>query len=227
MAEEGPSTKKLKLNQDRQFLNLKYKNRTAELDIQGLRRITQLQDAIKARFESLLGRFDAINIRLFDMNKNPITDLDDIPDEYFLKEKQGGLFLRVLLPFEDADDYETPLHNISLDRPHLKRQHLIDKMVRLLKTRPILLLDSPAASGKSSLLKLFAIHSGWDCVVVTCNPAIHKTGFDMLKEKTQVDLVKGNFPWSDGEVHVILIDEAHKRYNEPEFWAALIKEVPT
>ncbi|KAJ3248155.1 hypothetical protein HDU77_008238 [Chytriomyces hyalinus] len=81
---------------NRRFLNVKYKTRPiTQVDVTGITRFGILQDAIKAKYSNALALVDADEIQLHDDQNNPVTDLDDIADDYYEKIRNGGLVLTI------------------------------------------------------------------------------------------------------------------------------------
>jgi hypothetical protein len=80
----------------KRFLNVQYGTLTAEVDITGMSRLGEVQDAIKAKLSNSVAQVDAPLIQLYtNSNKDQlITDLDDITPENtppdYQKLTQGG-----------------------------------------------------------------------------------------------------------------------------------------
>jgi hypothetical protein len=80
----------------KRFLNVQYGTLTAEVEITGISRLGEVQDAIKAKLSNSLAQVYAPLIQLYtNSNKDQlITDLDDITPEntplYYQKLTQGG-----------------------------------------------------------------------------------------------------------------------------------------
>jgi hypothetical protein len=58
--------------------------------------LTQLRKSIKEEFEEDLS-IPATRIQLFTQDHILIEDLDDIPDQYFRKKRDGGLYLNIIV----------------------------------------------------------------------------------------------------------------------------------
>ncbi|KAI9326130.1 hypothetical protein BDR26DRAFT_877974, partial [Obelidium mucronatum] len=76
---------------DRSYLNVKHKDLpNAEVNVTGITRMGGIQQAVKEALSVPIGYG---LIQLFDKDGHEITDVDDIPDAYFKKIKEGGLSL--------------------------------------------------------------------------------------------------------------------------------------
>lgn len=53
--------------------------------------LSEVQDALKLKYGEDI-RAPASRIQLYDQQGQQITDLDDIPEEYYKKLKNGGIF---------------------------------------------------------------------------------------------------------------------------------------
>ena len=84
----------------KRFLNVQYGGNKTEIDILGLERLGPVITAIKTYFgEDIPGPAARIQLWKKTATENTvIEDLDDIPDEYYLKPKSGGLILTIVLP---------------------------------------------------------------------------------------------------------------------------------
>ena len=79
---------------DRTYLNVKYGNITTEIKMEGVNRLGDLQDKIKAKYGDDI-KASAARIQLFEKDDIEITGLDDIPGEYYIKSKDGGSYMEV------------------------------------------------------------------------------------------------------------------------------------
>jgi hypothetical protein len=116
---------------------------------------------------------------------------------------------------------------LDLSQDHLPRTHLIDRMNNILQYQRFLLLYSSAASGKTSLMKLFANQDGIDddqVASISCLDS-QKTGFELLRG-AGIDLHtrKFSFTFSDRPIYII-IDDAQAKYSGTDlgFWTMLVK----
>ncbi|RKP15796.1 hypothetical protein ROZALSC1DRAFT_26038, partial [Rozella allomycis CSF55] len=110
---------------------------------------------------------------------------------------------------------------INLQKPHLQRSGLLEKLCGMYESSPFVLLSSPAGSGKTSLLNLFAAKARMDieCIYISC---LKKTLSDLLKPHgidLENETVTGDRP------RVIMLDDAHKTYGEKNNWTTLIKNL--
>lgn len=77
----------------KRFLNVEYSGTRTEVGVSDAERLGEVQDAIKSKLSNALAQVDAPQLQLYDQRGQHITDLDDIPDDYYKKPKNGGLFL--------------------------------------------------------------------------------------------------------------------------------------
>jgi hypothetical protein len=81
----------------KRFLNVQYGGNKTEIDTLGIERLSEVRDKVKEKYELARG---SAYIQLWnktDPENTLIEDLDEIPDEYYLKPKNGGLSLTILL----------------------------------------------------------------------------------------------------------------------------------
>ena len=83
----------------KRFLNIEYSGTKTEVDITEAERLGEVQVAVKEAF-SIDAGFGLI--QLYDQQGQHITDLDDIPEDYCKKVKDGGLFLVVNGPKQES-----------------------------------------------------------------------------------------------------------------------------
>ena len=83
------------------FLNVVYGGTPAEIKTDGIERIGQLQDTIKDKYGDFIAA-PPVAIQLYKSYSDEeekgdaiITDLEEIPEEYFKKRKDGGLALEI------------------------------------------------------------------------------------------------------------------------------------
>ncbi|KAI8891716.1 hypothetical protein BC833DRAFT_613424 [Globomyces pollinis-pini] len=86
----------------KRFLNIEYSGTKTEVDITEAERLGEVQDAVKAKYGSAMANIGAAQLQLYDQLNQNITDLDDIPEDYCKKVKDGGLFLVVHGPQEES-----------------------------------------------------------------------------------------------------------------------------
>jgi hypothetical protein len=90
MSQEPPTKKAKKEETDRRFLNVLYGSLGAQIDVKGALRLSQVQAAIKDTFDPDMASIGAPDIQLYDQSNGIlITDLDDIPDEFFQLDGQS------------------------------------------------------------------------------------------------------------------------------------------
>lgn len=113
------------------------------------------------------------------------------------------------------------LDGIDLYSTHLNRNHLVQKLNENVKKNRFTLISASAASGKTSLLKLFADKMPFNYSIVHFMP-IHVNVYELFQSKG-IDLVQKRCGYTSEEIHVFLIDDAQVRYGEKDFWTTLFK----
>lgn len=82
-------------------LNIKVSRKIGTVDITDLKDLMALCRIIKSDYTAFTP-FGADSLRLYDQQRRLITNLDDIPDDYFKKLEDGGLYLSVRVSFEEC-----------------------------------------------------------------------------------------------------------------------------
>ncbi|KAJ3252840.1 hypothetical protein HK103_001134 [Boothiomyces macroporosus] len=80
----------------KRFLNVRYNGVNARINVTEMDDISDVQDAIKATFGNTFEKIDAPYLQLFQPLENgekEILDLEEIPEDYYRKVKEGGLSL--------------------------------------------------------------------------------------------------------------------------------------
>ena len=116
----------------------------------------------------------------------------------------------------------TKIDGIALGTEHLKRNELIGKLQLLVSKNSTVLLSSPAASGKSSLYKLYrAANKNVEVLGIsfmderTPFALLSEAGIDLQQKKISKILAKKEV--------VVFLDDAQKKYGEGPFWETLVK----
>ena len=113
---------------------------------------------------------------------------------------------------------------IDIDTQHLKRSELVENLSTLVSTKFIVLLTSPAGSGKSSLYNLYKAAVRHSKVIgISCLEK--KSLFELLKAKG-IDFerkeVKKELSSKKRDV-VIFLDDAQAKYDDKYSWGLLVK----
>ena len=113
-----------------------------------------------------------------------------------------------------AEDPRTSfLDGISIKLPHLARDELVNKIWSTAQANRFVLMCSPPATGKTSLLQLILKRFPEQCRYVSF--------FCDTSSMPATQLIQKHL---DGDTEVtVLIDDAQERYSETDFWAKLIK----
>ncbi|KAJ3262330.1 hypothetical protein HK103_002744 [Boothiomyces macroporosus] len=116
---------------------------------------------------------------------------------------------------------------IDIHSAHLKRPELLDKLSELSTQYRFVRLTSPAASGKSSLLKLYQHTFNETTKVIWISCLSDKSCFELLASKG-IDLENCKYKESIRKQNtVVFFDDAQAKYAEGTFWTLLIKFSPT
>ena len=117
------------------------------------------------------------------------------------------------------------IDSIDIHTEHLRRPELLDKLTGLVAQYRFVRLTSPAASGKSSLLKLYQ-HSlkKTKVVWISClnlrsvTQLLLEEGIDFSNKTTSEEVQRKNT--------IVFLDDAQAKYDDIEFWGLLIKLSP-
>ncbi|KAL3659830.1 hypothetical protein V7S43_015132 [Phytophthora oleae] len=114
---------------------------------------------------------------------------------------------------------------VNPQAPHLARVELLSRVHGSMQHRFILFL-SLAASGKTSLLSLFACrYPDLNCIPVSFL-RLEVSAVDLLRS-CGIDVYGRTTSLSPHQNHVVMIDDAQARYAEKDFWTTLIKVAPS
>jgi hypothetical protein len=114
------------------------------------------------------------------------------------------------------------VHGINLRQFHLLRPDLVLSLQTLLNINPIVLMNSPPGSGKTSLISLL-MHENrsfkYEKISMKQNMDIlsllKDRGIDLENQKTSKELTYS------GQVHIFILDDAHRIYASERFWYLL------
>jgi hypothetical protein len=82
----------------KRFLNVLYEKQPARIDTKDMEDISQVQEKVLLAFKEITVGYARVQLWQKTATENTrIEDLDDIPDEYYLKPKNGGLSLTIVL----------------------------------------------------------------------------------------------------------------------------------
>ena len=95
------------------FLNVEYNGISARIDTNGMKDLSQVQEAVEKRFLKTFPAIDALRIQFYDQEDKQIDDLDDIPQEYYIKTKEGGLVLNIKLLSTPASSRQLSQANLA------------------------------------------------------------------------------------------------------------------
>jgi hypothetical protein len=115
------------------------------------------------------------------------------------------------------------LNDLDIDTVHLRRQSLVLKLADLVDRYQFLRLTSPAASGKTSLVSLFAQHFQ-DVQIIYVSFMVRDMSCKELLFEKGVDLKRGTIAEEIRHRRtIIFIDDAQEKYEDLSFWRELIK----
>jgi energy-coupling factor transporter ATP-binding protein EcfA2 len=112
---------------------------------------------------------------------------------------------------------------IDIDTEHLERSELVQKLINKVHSNSIVLLTSPAGSGKSSLYKLYKV-AATDKKVIGISCFKDKTLFELLKAKGidyENEII--NEKLLSGKDVVVFLDDAQAKYADTSFWEEFAK----
>ncbi|KAG7375616.1 hypothetical protein PHYPSEUDO_000460 [Phytophthora pseudosyringae] len=118
--------------------------------------------------------------------------------------------------------YRPNAEGIDLDLPHLSRDELVQKLYSAITGTNFVLLSSPAGSGKTSLLTLFARqYPGFRYVPIAFDSATADA--TMILSSHGVDICGKKCVIPRGELCVFMMDDCQRQYKDLDFWTGLIK----
>lgn len=113
---------------------------------------------------------------------------------------------------------------IDIDTEHLERSELVQKLINLIHSNAIVLLTSPAGSGKSSLFKLYKAAATNKKVIGISGYKSGKTYFELLKAKGidyENEIIIEELLL--GKDVVVFLDDAQAQYSDTRFWVEFTK----
>jgi hypothetical protein len=202
--------------------------------------VVQFRDALKLKCTNMLASGDAAylvayrNRAAFD-TRNAMVD-NEREDSLEEDASVDGLglsknnALMVVVPSQEAYEVGTSptrLSGIAVDKSHLLRTELIQRLQYLVSISGVVLLSSPAGSGKTSLCQLYKAATKSALVVyVPFAKFPEKTPFEILAENG-IDFLHGKITSTELANHrgrvVFFLDDAQKKYGYAGFWESLIK----
>jgi hypothetical protein len=103
----------------KRFLNIEYSGTKTEVDISEAERLSEVRRVIKEEYGFAMANVGAAQLQLYDQQNQHITDLDDIPEDYYKKVKDGGLFLVVSSPKQESlSDSRPPKRAMFSEQTH-------------------------------------------------------------------------------------------------------------
>ena len=113
---------------------------------------------------------------------------------------------------------------IDINTEHLERSELVQKLINLVHSNAIVLLTSPAGSGKSALFKLYRAAATNKNVIGISGYKSGKTFFEVLKAKGidyENEIIKEEL--LSGKDVVVFLDDAQAQYSDTRFWEEFTK----
>lgn len=94
----------------KRFLNVEYSETKTRINVTDFEDLSEVQDALKAKLASALTHFDAPQLQFYSQQGQKITDLNEIPEDYYKKLKDDGLSLVICTS-------QPPIRESSMDEP--------------------------------------------------------------------------------------------------------------
>jgi hypothetical protein len=154
------------------FLNVVNGRTYSRIDTAGMEDISQLQDAIKAKYGEFIAA-SSVAIQLYksysDVGRQKgdalITELEEIPEEYFKKRKDGGLALEIrtspppskqsallnIVPFPPKSGAVHEGLPDAAQKLVIHRSALVKRISETMERQMSLLITSPSFTGKANL----------------------------------------------------------------------------
>eukprot|EP00835_Amoeboradix_gromovi_P001360 NODE_60_length_25605_cov_0.732377.p9 type:complete len:267 gc:universal NODE_60_length_25605_cov_0.732377:12163-11363(-) len=119
-------------------------------------------------------------------------------------------------------EYTIRIDGIDIDTEHLERKQLVSELDSVVSLNAIVLISSPAGSGKSSSYKLYKAAARNKRVIgISCLKK--ESLFEVLTSKG-IDLEKEKIgKMISNKTTVIFLDDAQAKYGEARFWEHLVK----
>ncbi|KAL8017135.1 putative bacterial Pleckstrin domain, P-loop containing nucleoside triphosphate hydrolase [Plasmopara halstedii] len=176
--------------------------------------VIRFRDAVLRKCPNSLTNVDAANLRVY-ANRAVYDDKDGKPLKVSAKVDDLG----------KDEDLALIVEVPQRETPHLAREELLSRVFASMQHRFILFL-SPAASGKTSLLSLFARrYPDLNCIPVSFLRS-QVSAVDQLRS-CGIDIYDSTMNLSSHQNHVVMIDDAQAKYDDKDFWATLIKVAPS
>ena len=207
--------------------------------------ITDFRKAVKAENANKLANVDSSDLKVF-KNMDELKAKRYIDEESFVFDIVGQIMgkkdaLLVLVPGLAKDfmvvDETSPhssnsslenhiktIDGIDIDSYHLERSELLGKLEEMLVSNSIVLLSSPAGSGKTSLYSLYKKKNQHiKTRKISCRNS--KPAVELLKN-IGIDMENNTFSVrTTRDFVVVFLDDAQEKYDEKDFWGKLIKNL--
>ena len=228
-----------------------YKGTTAsKVSVSSSADVDDFRKAVKAENSNKLSTFDAADLLVyknkaaFDKRNAQEGKQEPLEEDSFINglgtSKKEALVVFVPLSTDstfkgdemqvDYSPSDSPrtfvnikIDGIALDTEHLERNALVGKLQYLVAKNSIVLLISPAGSGKSSLYKLYqAANKNIKVIGIplggkrTPFATLSEAGINLEGRKFSENLVK--------KPVVFFLDDAQKNYGDAHFWESLVKD---
>lgn len=137
---------------------------------------------------------------------------------------------------QSIDNFNKKLDHMSLSqaqsdgidptRPYFRRDNLLLDLIEKLQDSKFVLLSSPSASGKTSLLRMFMEQMKSVCCITYISCVANVTLENLLwRAGIQTGSVQGYIHPVEGVRHVVILDDAQTKYGETGTWGVLVKAV--
>jgi hypothetical protein len=101
----------------KRFLNVLYKGINARINVTDMEDLSEVQKEVKQHYDLRVG---SAYINFFDKHNTQICDMDNITDEYFKKQKDGGSYLRIDLNQSTEPDISPSFSKFSSELKEIR-----------------------------------------------------------------------------------------------------------
>jgi len=216
------------------FLNVVYGGTRAEIKTDGIERIGELQDAIKAKYNNAMAEIDAPQLQLYksypDERITTMAEFRALQDDFYVEggcsveihtshppSKQSSLLNIVPFPPKSGAFLEGLPGSA---KPKIDRVSLVRRITDTVNADYSLLITSPSFTGKTSLANL--VYNHWQ----QSGKTVHYISFAAYKQEDDLDeFFRSAIGLSPRDVMIhdgyLIMDETQNIYSHPFFWGNL------
>ncbi|CAK4421038.1 unnamed protein product [Aphanomyces euteiches] len=194
----------------------------AKVTISSVSNVYDFRDAVYAKNLRKLSAYYANDLLVFtNIHVNTLITLED-PIQKYGGSPENALVVRV--PSRESGVQLSYLNGMNRSAPHLARTELVEHVFEKMQSsrQRFFHFVSPRASGKTSLLQLYADrYPHVNCIYISF----------LVPDQWAVELLLSCRIDVDGETasldpnqdHVVMVDDAQAKYDETGFWPKLVK----